>query len=336
MSKAVVILGAGASADFGVPTLQSIFKDKQARRYLNEDDWLLRKLDELFWNQRAADLETSDQSLTIEEMLTVLRDWEKEPDADSPGSDMLSRFRKSLYILIHRAVFVGKSSGGGHLNPLIRACRRKFERTTWATFNWDCIFEASFWYSKSYGSRYNPAVVVDLQNWKYASSQAHELLKLHGGVNWWMINNTLTYLQFGAGGDLERNWREYAEASDPSDMPVILEPSVYKYDDPVYRLLEPQWKIFFKRLTEADIVIIIGYSLPEADTQARSKILTAFQINQGCQWLIVNPSDSSISRYRRLLGSLRVKVLQNGLAGFNNDILANLQEAFPTIDFSED
>ena len=37
MSKAVVILGAGASSDFGVPTLQGIFKDKWARQYLKQD-----------------------------------------------------------------------------------------------------------------------------------------------------------------------------------------------------------------------------------------------------------------------------------------------------------
>ena len=52
MSKAVVILGAGASSDFGVPTLQGIFKDKWARQYLKPDSFLAQKLDEIFWAPR--------------------------------------------------------------------------------------------------------------------------------------------------------------------------------------------------------------------------------------------------------------------------------------------
>src|SRR2546430_1896515 len=69
--KIVVVMGAGASADFGVPTLRSIFKDPQADAYLKRDevlhDWLLKT----FWGPRGHSVATSDQSITVEEMLTV-------------------------------------------------------------------------------------------------------------------------------------------------------------------------------------------------------------------------------------------------------------------------
>lgn len=140
MSKGVVILGAGASADFGVPTLRSVFKDGRARLYLASDNRLQELLDQIFWQPRGHSLETSEQSLTVEEMLTVLRDWEQEQGlANRPSREMLQDFRRRLYLLIYHAVFEGKSSRGGHLNALIDICRRKLELTTWASFNWDCI-----------------------------------------------------------------------------------------------------------------------------------------------------------------------------------------------------
>jgi hypothetical protein len=70
MANAVVILGAGASADFGVPTLRGIFKDRHARTFLNSRKTFNKRLNEIFWTPRGHTVDTSDQSLTIEEMLT--------------------------------------------------------------------------------------------------------------------------------------------------------------------------------------------------------------------------------------------------------------------------
>lgn len=52
VARAVVILGAGSSADFGVPTLANIFKDHHARRYLQAKSDLLGQLNEMFWQPR--------------------------------------------------------------------------------------------------------------------------------------------------------------------------------------------------------------------------------------------------------------------------------------------
>src|SRR5678810_826877 len=78
MANAVVILGAGASADFGVPTLRTMFKDRQARAYVDSHDAFRVALERYFWTPRGHSLDSSEQSLTIEEMLTILRDWELE------------------------------------------------------------------------------------------------------------------------------------------------------------------------------------------------------------------------------------------------------------------
>ena len=332
MSKIVVVLGAGASADFGVPTLGQLFKDSQSKIYLRNNAWLTQQLHEIFWNPRGHDLSTSEESLTVEEMLTILRDWELETTIPCKlNPDDLARFRKSIYVLIYKALFEGKSSSSEHLNKLIEFCKGHFEKTTWASFNWDCIFEASYWYSSApWGfRRSNPTLVVDIKNW-YNGRASQCYLKLHGSINWWYGNGELTYLRFGSGGALERHWENYRTAAAPSMHPVILEPSYYKYSDKLYELLEPQWHVFLQSLVEADHVLVIGYSLPNADSQARCKMLTAFQANPRSLWGVIDPNPDTLTRYRRLFGESRLKVFTGGLVGFNNDFEQNFGQLFPT------
>jgi hypothetical protein len=329
MANAVVILGAGASADFGVPTLRGIFKDRHARAFLTARRTFNRRLNEIFWEPRGHTVDTSDQSLTIEEMLTILRDWEQEPTCcDGLDAATVAALRRNLYVLIQRAVFEGKSTRPQHLNSLIDLMTKKFDLVTWASFNWDCVFEASYWYCR-HG---NPKLAIDLDNW-HATSRKNEFLKLHGGINWWKIGGRLHYLPFGRGGELTTKWTDYADNNAEGE-PVILEPSVYKYGDDNYNLLKPQWERFFERLCASDYVLILGYSLPEADSQARSKITVAFQVNPNCRWLLVDPSDETCRRYGRLLGRNALKTFNMGLVGFTNDLRENLQAAFPAMDFS--
>ena len=337
MTRAVVILGAGASADFGVPTLAHIFKDRYARQYLQHRPDLREPLNNIFWHPRGHTLNTSEQSLTVEQMLTLLKDWENEeqiPEDLKPQN--VSEFRRRIYVLIQRAVFEGKSSDARHLNPIIEICHHAFDHTTWASFNWDCIFESSFWYSRPRGNRTNPRLAIRVDNWRGGSTK-HTFLKLHGGINWWLQDDRVTYLNFTGGGPLTEKWRQYDEEpaiTISTHRPVILEPSYYKYEAAEYRQLYPQWEFFFNELITAYCVIIIGYSLPELDLNARSKILTGFQVNPGCRWLIVDQSEQTCGLYARLLGTERVAILQSSLAGFNNDIGSHLQLAFPDIDFS--
>jgi len=337
MARAVVILGAGSSADFGVPTMTAMFNDRHARDYLKKRPVVLQTLDDLFWKPRGHSLASCDQSLNIEQMLTILKDLEKEksiPPTSKPQH--VDIFRRRLYVLIQKAVFEGKSSSAKHLNLLIDICDQALQHTTWASFNWDCIFEASFWYRTPYGlgpwTRNNPQLAIPMVNW-HAGSNNHLFLKLHGGINWWFINDQVTYLPFTAGGPLQAKWEAYDNDPGIKDRPVILEPSFYKYDDAVYRQLAPQWEQFFQNLIQADCVVVVGYSLPEMDVNARSRILTAFQANNKCRWLIVDPSENTCNLYRRLLGCDHVQILEQSLASFNNEIREHMKTAFPDVAF---
>lgn len=337
MAKAVVILGAGASADFGVPTLPNIFKDSHARSYLRTKPNLHRNLNEVFWNPRGHSIDTSEHSVNIEQMLTILKDLIKDeniPLESKPRNT--AAFRKGLLCLIQKAIFEGKNSRGQHLNGLINLLDRVFDHITWASFNWDCIFESSFYYRVPLMSgpmRRNPSLAIPVEDWRPGTSR-HTFLKLHGGINWWLINDRITYLPWTGNGLLQQKWQSYESYNANEGRPVILEPSFYKYEEDEYRQLEPQWSRFTEELLQAQCIIVIGYSLPEMDTNARSKILTAFQVNSNAKWMVIDPSGSVCDLYSRLLGSNRVTILQQSLASFNNEMVSHLQMAFPLVSFS--
>ena len=157
-------MGAGSSADFGVPTLRSIFKNPEAAAYLTRDTTLHGWLERVFWQPRGYSAATSDRSLTIEEMLTIIRDWQGE-DKDAPDLKDIDDIRRRLYVLIYHAVYLNKSSNKAHLNGLIDTLRRSFSQMTWASLNWDCIFESSYWYNSGppqSGTRSNPHLAIRL------------------------------------------------------------------------------------------------------------------------------------------------------------------------------
>ena len=62
MPRAIVILGAGSSADFGVPTLARMFKDPYARAFLEVKPRLFNMLNSVFWRPRGHFLNTSEKA----------------------------------------------------------------------------------------------------------------------------------------------------------------------------------------------------------------------------------------------------------------------------------
>ena len=337
MPSAVIILGAGASTDFGIPTLKGLFRSSQAIQYLTANKWLHDKLIQIFWEPRGVNLKTAEQSLTIEEMLTILEDLQKEAKVPPTLSqEELEMFKRYLYVLIKQSLHKNISTSNANLNPIIDFAESHFDHITWATFNWDCIFEASFYYwSGPYNNppvRFNPRIVVPLKNWNRSTSK-HTFLKLHGGINWWLIGEEIHYLSWSnALGELERKWTEYEKKARPGEQPLILEPSHYKYAHPeLYKKLEPQWTEFGSRLVKADYVIVVGYSLPDADSLARSKILTAFQTNPNGRWLLIDPEKEVLQRYGRLIGSKQLIPFDIGLHAFNQNFKENMYRSFPEL-----
>jgi hypothetical protein len=321
----VVILGAGASAPFGVPTLRHIFTDTLARQQLSKDAFLRTRLEDVFWAPRGLNINSSPTGPTVEDILTILRDSERQDTLPKILDGEADTFRHRLYVLIKKAVFDMRSSQGKHLNPVIKLfSHTAVTEVTWASFNWDCLFESSFYYNSGpmWWYRSNPKICVPLNGWASPSaSSRHTFLKLHGGVNWWFEDNQLVYLPFSAGGTLNSKWAAY-DTNDTPGQPVLLEPSFYKYESELYSLVQPQWEVFAHRLAEADCVVVIGYSLPEADANARSVITLGFQANPKARWYIIDPEDGICARYTKILGRTVVTPLPFSL----QDVAVHLED----------
>lgn len=342
MENAVVILGAGSSADFGVPTLNGIFNEDHVEEYLDAHPRFADALQEVFWEPRGHTRATADESINVEEMLTVLRDWEAADGVPDPPAEMqVPVFRKHLYALIERAVHRDRSTSDEHLNPLLDYCRAYFRRTTWASFNWDCMFEATYWWTSGYPPpgtrpRTNPRLAIPVERWRAPQSRdttraGHELLKLHGSVSWWLApaedgEDEYKIRSYQFGGEVQRKFDAYDADENPEEIPAILEPSFHKYNTDLYRLLEPQWDRLQLRLVEADIVIVVGYSLPPADSEARATLLNAFQVNRDAPWVVVDPGQLTRARYRRLFGQERLTIHPLELSEFNEHLEESLDE----------
>lgn len=337
MPDAVVILGAGASADFGLQTLPYLFQDQASISYLRNNPDFARQLEEIFWEPRGYDRETSHRGVNIEEMLTLIRDWEEMDDPPQIVAETdLSTLRTQLYVLIYRAVYRGKSSRAAHLNDLIDFCREEFDNTIWASFNWDCIFEASFWYSSSpvpspNRRGYLPYIPLDFPQWR-REDRDHTLLKLHGAVNWWVIDGELTWCDWGDRQRLDELWGDFERGEMGETFPVILEPSFYKYEDEApFEYLETMWNRFQSSLSNARYVIVIGYSLPVADERSVSVINTSVEQNPESEWLIVDTEQYVADRYERMIGEDWVSWFEGPLREFADDTVDNLHDKLPSL-----
>lgn len=264
----------------------------------------------------------------MEDILTLVRDSERQSYGLPVVLDQQEReaFRRSLYVLIKKAIYDGKSSNKATLNTLIRLMRKHAEHTTWASFNWDCLFEASFWYSSAPPGqgRFNPQLAIPVENWGVAWSTKHTFLKLHGAINWWFVNGKVVYLPFGANPALSQCWAEY-ETGTADGEPVILEPSHYKYAGEMYKVLRPQWETFATAVASADLVVVVGYSLPEADSEARSAITLGFQANPAARWVLIDPSDPIRAKYEQLLGNKQLVQLPGTLDEWNSNLEAFIE-----------
>jgi hypothetical protein len=113
---------------------------------------------------------------------------------------------------------------------------------------------------------------------------------------------------------LSERWSIFEQGTDPLNFPVILDPSYHKYPDPVYDLLQPQWETLAAELSTAERIIVIGYSLPEGDTRERSVISSSLQANPSAKWLLIDPSESTADRYKKLIGNQQLTWIQDRLA----------------------
>jgi hypothetical protein len=71
-------------------------------------------------------------------------------------------------------------------------------------------------------------------------------------------------------------------------------------------------------------VIVVGYSLPEADAQARSAVSLGFQWNRKATWIVIDESTDACKRYRHVIGSRRLHMIPEKLEDVNPKLRVRL------------
>jgi hypothetical protein len=106
---------------------------------------------------------------------------------------------------------------------------------------------------------------------KLYSESGPSLYKLHGSVNWFLVNDSLC-VESRVVGVQSQKWdaklpRVCTKNYKPADIPLIVPPSFLKPDlkGPLTRI----WSGAAKSLLEADQLVFIGYSFPSSDTEMK-------------------------------------------------------------------
>jgi hypothetical protein len=325
----VVILGAGASVSSGLPSLAGIFDDDVVQKYLAARAADFEEfLEKYVWKPRGIALADRWKSLNLEEVLTMLRLWEK--DNQSPVNFKKNYgYQKDLLGCVYHSVFIDrKDNGCRDLNNLIAACDGTYDGIAWGSFNWDAKLEQAFYYQFLHvlpvSSRL-PVCHPVPRGWDGAFKK-HLLLKLHGSVTWFIDKKgEVHYKPYGtkiSGNETKEAWDAFLSRGSTDLEPMIAEPSFLKHERiKAIQFLCEQWREFDRCLAKADLVLIVGYSLPDGDAMAKQSLLTAVARRPDARYIIVDPDRDSqvLRRYSRVLGNSRIVPHRVGLSEFLAD-----------------
>lgn len=132
------------------------------------------------------------------------------------------------------------------------------------------------------------------------------LLKLHGSINWRCHQNDLQTIIAGQQTEegvheIPAIWLDQTRAPSPNDdiSPLIIPPLPSKPITSV-KIFKWLWTRAYEYLYEAKQLVVIGYSLPNADQLATS-MFGAFNPSRMERVVIVDPSTRALDRWRTVL-----------------------------------
>ena len=183
------------------------------------------------------------------------------------------------------------------------------DEALWTTGDWNPHWGYGFFCRSSLGA-------VSIYE-KAPGGSTHQLLKLHGSINWWprlgysqpFVLDAITHHHSWKGVD-RHVYPQSLVARHLEAEPVIVPPVLSKSGlvaQPVLRLV---WALAFESLATADNVAFVGYSFPPTDLAARTLFSEALRDLPRDRIGVVGLAedqagrDSLKSRYRSILGDI--------------------------------
>lgn len=130
------------------------------------------------------------------------------------------------------------------------------------------------------------------------------LVKLHGSMNWWFCTKCQALITSGVEKGIVQHivgpeQRACGECGEPA-LPAMVPPSSAKLDprSPLHPLLSTMWLHAAAALAHAQRVVLIGYSLPDADLQFRL-LLRATLAKKATPVIIVTRRQTDVEALQR-------------------------------------
>jgi hypothetical protein len=318
-TKTVFILGAGASADAGLPLMNNFFdKAKRIFKQFNSLPEIVKNKEhfERVFNF-IADLQPiyAKAFLDLDNIETLFGALEMAEILERLGDktlDEIAQIKKSLIKVIiitiefNTNLYISEDEyqSKGSIPVLIRSLykgfdekfRRMFCDFSFITFNYDLVID--------YALRKNGLIF----NYFLNGGENIPLLKLHGSVNWIKnndddaihiakVNERMTSLK---GTDILFTTIG-ANLIDDYQTPVIVPPTWNKSQH--QKTIKQVWQKAATELAEAEILFIIGYSLPESDMFFRYLYgLGTFSDTHLNRIIVINPDKNTEVAFRNMIG----------------------------------
>jgi len=284
----VFILGSGFSASMELPTLLNLFHELMARPERpgeSDKEHVLNSLEILYPHFQKS--ESPPSYPPFEEFLSLVVSAKNLPFFDEEYWDCT--WRSALRLLTD--CLAEKSEKAENSRLLSNFVSNLRDGDIVITFNWDNLIERALF------------SISRKVNFLSRDTTAVTILKLHGSLNWVEIPEETTLKHPESINSLSERVVcapdfSYYDVWDALNMPPLIVPPIFSKRVPIGGIFQRIWFEAHNSMIYADRVFVIGYSIPNADLQARSLLRIAW-----AGLLIVSSDNAELSEV--LAGSSR-------------------------------
>ncbi len=339
MAQVIFILGAGASVHAGVPVMDSFYNEAirlKRRKVITKVDEehfsnimkVVKSLKRLYSNfsmkPKLSNIETIYGLIEMGNLLEIFPDLENVKEIQNLKMSINKFIVRTLELktvfMLSRNKEVLSPVAYDELVKLIMNLKEEIRPSVSCciiTFNYDIaldfILHRDFSFSNVnyclYGNRNNHGI---------------KLLKLHGSINWGVCKkcNEINPLTTVDGPDMRISHKDSREKkfhilmskklknskcskcgnAELSELPLIVPPTWNKTEYHVY--LNNVWKNAANELSTAEIIVIVGYSMPESDLFFRYLLnLAGIDFIDLTDFIVIDNNPEIVKKFYNLMGT---------------------------------
>jgi NAD-dependent SIR2 family protein deacetylase len=325
-TKITFILGAGASAPSGIPTVSTLLPElwKRAKKIGREDldnlsnwcdDQEIDNIEDLLTAAYISDFAVKNGKVNSllgyflfsrGKKASRIRENYTSSQIEASSISFLQDTLQTLFGLLASTMI---SAEPNPTHTEIVNFIKKHPRTSIVTTNYDgCMDEALLNSKVLFRSMINEGSMIKDNN-----QNAVELIKMHGSINWVYCESCQEVKEFGL-QFLKNAYNEDTLSYPVMGLckncgglrrPLLVPPLSFKIL--TFPKLIDLWNLAREKIEEADYLIVVGYSFAEADTYITKIIARSMSMNKNQKMIIIDTNQTLVQNLRD-----RFEVLING------------------------